>query len=143
MSSTPLASISALEDWLGLVSIDETRALSVLTAASAVVRDEAKKTWLDEEGELENVPEEIAGVVVRLAARLWANPSSATQQTSGPFSTSFARDLLSESDLRILNRKKPTTGLWTLSTTRGDIETQDLLEVTGSDKPMPISRNPW
>jgi hypothetical protein len=50
--TTPLASVDQLEDRLGDVDIDEARIAACLADASALVRAEARPTWLDDAGDL-------------------------------------------------------------------------------------------
>lgn len=148
MASLPLAEISDLEEWLGESLDDETtRAGAVLRAASALVRAEAGRTWIDATtGDLETVPDEVATVVVQVAARAWRNPNGYTQTTVGDVSVGFGRDAatggvyLTDGERAILARFTTTAirGLWTLSTTRSDTDLPDIyLDVVASE-PIPF-----
>lgn len=142
--ATPLAQVADLQSWLGIGTLDEDRATAVLTAASALARVEAGRTWLNEDGDVVGVPEDVSMIVVRVAAQMWANPSGASQQATGPFSVSYARNFLSEEDRRTLNGYRGRPGLWTQSTTRGELETEPVyVDVVGSDEPLPVSIPPW
>jgi len=142
MASTPLASSQDLADWLGQRQINEDRANAVLVAASAMVRSEAGQTWLDDGGALDSPPETVVAITVQVAAKMWANPTGVSQQTTGPFSSSFARQYLTPEDRKYLNSLQPTAGVWTLSTTREELETPDTIDVEGQDEPIP-SGDPW
>jgi hypothetical protein len=108
MALPPLADVAALDAWLPGVTIvgdeaAEERAEAVLAAASAFVRAENGKNWVDEEGELlEDIPDEIPVLVVTVAARLWTNPAGATQETAGPFSVSRGPGTLTDGERELL-----------------------------------------
>jgi hypothetical protein len=86
-----LADIDALEAWTGdTIPDDDPRALAVLAAASALVRSETRRTWLDDMGALAAVPDELGMVVVQVAARKWLNPEDVIQDGTGPFTARFS-----------------------------------------------------
>lgn len=74
----PLANVSALSDWLGepiTEPEDITRAGSVLTAASVLVRNFTGKTWLTDAGDIDpDLPDDVLMVTVQVAARGYINP---------------------------------------------------------------------
>jgi hypothetical protein len=87
-----LADIDALEAWTGdTIPDDDPRALAVLAAASALVRSETRRTWLDDMGALAAVPDELGMVVVQVAARKWLNPEDVIQDGTGPFTARWSR----------------------------------------------------
>ena len=67
----PLATVEQLVDHLPVdVTLDDqTRAEAALTAASTLVRDEAKTTWVDTAGNLEPVPDIVVVITLAVAAR--------------------------------------------------------------------------
>lgn len=104
MSLPLMASVSDLADWLGdEIAANDPRAVALLRRASALVRSEAGKEWSDE------VPEDVQGVVIAVAARVWSNPNSAIQRTAGSFSERLSERAaegmyLSDEERRILSR---------------------------------------
>lgn len=151
MALVPLADSGALEDWLGVTFADgaeQDRADAVLAHASAAVRVYARRNWVDEEGELDEVPEGIPEIVVRVAARMLANPSGLQSRTTGPFSATFGELELTDAEKDAISAtlRSTTGGVWTLATTRGltpDTSTI-LVPVVGSDEPLPVSLDePW
>lgn len=76
MALPPLADVSDLAAWVGREIPDaDPRAGAVLSAASALVRAFTAQTWVDDAGQLDAVPDEVAAVTVQVAARVWVNPS--------------------------------------------------------------------
>lgn len=151
MPSPSLADVVALSEWLGqdIPDAQQPRAQALLVAASALVRSETGRTWLDDEGALEAVPDEVHTVVVACAARVWLNPSGVTQEATGPFSASYGENAaqglyLTPTESEILGRYKTSSGLWTLPTTRDDVETDTIyLETSDGTEPMPyLPRDP-
>mgnify|MGYP000880065205 CR=1 FL=1 len=113
MALPPLADVDALAAWLGVTidtDIDVARAGAVLASASATARRQTGHLYVDEEGELTAVPDDVTAVVVQLAARLWSNPTGATQQTEGPFSITHGPGALTD-DERALITPGATGGL--------------------------------
>lgn len=123
-----LAPVEDLEARLGLdpgtlVDANLGRARAALADASALVRMEARRTWVDEAGALTVVPDAIVRVVLGAAQRGYTNPDGATQESAGPFARSFNPDAVSvyltRPELDIVRRFRPAGGeLWTLQTTR-------------------------
>lgn len=155
MALPSIASTTDLAEWLGLEfaaeSADEGRAETVLAHASAAVRVEARRQWVDEEGALDGVPEGIPELVVQIAARMWANPTGAEQQTTGPFARRNLANTLTDAEkdavhaaVRADEGTTSTGGLWTLSTTRGELESRvTLVNVVGQPgEPIEVS-SPW
>lgn len=105
MALPPLADVNALAAWLGVnidAAADIERAGAVLTAASAAVRRQSGHLYVDEDGALIAVPDDVASVTVQLAARLWSNPTGATQQTEGPFSITHGQGALTDDERALL-----------------------------------------
>lgn len=134
MTTPPLATVEELGTKLGITIPDDlvTRAEQVLFDASSTVRAEAGQTWLDDTGSLTVVPDDIITMTLRVAAKMWANPTETTQRTAGPFSESL-QGLLDDNDRTTLNRHRPFSGLGTISTTRGCLETPAVCDEWGDD----------
>lgn len=113
MALPPLAEVSALEEWLGvtLTGAEATRAGAVLQHASSAIRAEVGRNFVDSEGDLvEDVPDNIVDLTVRLAARMWANPRGAVQDGVGPFNTTYGRSLLTDDERDQLSPTSPSAG---------------------------------
>lgn len=158
MATPPLATVNALEEWLGLAAdsltgADAARAGAYLAAASTLVRSETRRAWLTAVDTLdESVPgiddddlAVAATIVVQAAARVWRNPAGVISESTGPFSATFSDAAalgvyLTPTDKEMLaayrTTAKPT--LWTLPTTRHDaVEGTDYLDVVGTAEKMP------
>ena len=76
----PLATVQDLADWLGEPLTDGTpdavRAGQVLAYASMLVRDEAGTSFVDELGNLTDVPDKVRLVTLQVSARGFTNPES-------------------------------------------------------------------
>lgn len=129
-ASPPLVELADFATWLGLAEFsgeDEPRAEAVLAAASALVREEARRTWVDAEtGELTPVPDAVQVIVKEAAKRAWLNPEGYTAEGDGDYNYKLEAEsagiYLTEEEQRILGRyRQPRSGLWTLPTTRGEI----------------------
>lgn len=143
MSEIPYADISDLATWTGeTIADDDARATAVLRAASVLVRtfvgSDVTEAWTE-------VPDDVATVVVQVAARVWANPNGAVSQTTGPFTIRYGEEADAglvltgaERDLLSPYRAK-VSGLWTLGITRDDEYLDQYLEVVGQpNEPMPF-----
>lgn len=153
---TALATLDQLEIRLGLdphtlSGTDKARAEAALADATALVRAEAQRDFVDDLG-VADAPEAIVRVVLGAALRNYRNPDAETQHTVGPFSrTVKATDTgvyLTDAEREIVRRYRPRThgGLWTLSTTR-DEATSDTAWVWDQygTEPFPIGSvsEPW
>jgi hypothetical protein len=138
-----LANLDDLEAALGGPVADSQQAESLLARASAIVRAFAGKTWTttddDDEEVLDVVPPDIPGVVVGMVERATRNPDGVTQvqETAGPFSLgrSFGSDAagriyLTAMDKLVIRAAVGSTGVGTLTMTRGPLETPDVSECT-------------
>jgi hypothetical protein len=90
----PLASVAELSKRLGqtLTGVDHDRAYAALQDASALIRTEAGKTWIDDHDELEEVPGIIESICIASAHRAFRNPDGTTQTSIGDVSISFRRE---------------------------------------------------
>lgn len=89
MTLKALADVSALELRLGLEigtlqGADLARASAALDDASALVRAEASKTWLD--GDTVTAPAQVVTIVVKAALREYRNPDGFTSEQLGDYS---------------------------------------------------------
>lgn len=121
MSLPLLATVQDLSDWLGEDDlVGDPRATAVLRRASALVRSEAGVEWTD------GAPEDVQGVVVAAAARVWSNPNAAIQRSAGSFSERLSERAadglyLTDEERRILSRYSPSRfGVGTIRTYRDD-----------------------
>jgi len=110
-----------------------TQAEARLEQASAIVRAYAGTSWLDDEGALSGVPEDIPNVVAGMVERASRNPAGVTQEQAGPFARSFGSDAaqriyLSKMDKLVIRDAVggTRTGIGTLSVSRGQLETADV-----------------
>jgi hypothetical protein len=124
-----LATLDELEARLGvdpgsLSGPDRARAQAALDDASALVREESRRDWVDTDGVI-TAPPSLVRVTLGAALRTFRNPDGEISQTAGPFSrTVKAADVgvyLTPAEIEIVRRyRQESTGLWTLRTTRGD-----------------------
>lgn len=123
-----LASVADLEARLGLdpetlTGPDLGRARAALDDASALVRLEARRTWINETTGAVEAPDAIVRVVLGAAQRNFSNPDAVIQETVGPFARRLNETdtgvYLTKAELDIVRRFRPSgTGLWTLRTER-------------------------
>lgn len=123
----PLAPLTALEIRLGLdehslSGTDKARAEAALSDASALVRSEAGRTWLDSAGK-SVAPDAIVRVVLGAALRTYRNPEGEIEQTVGPFSRTLKSAetsvYLTDAEKAIVRRYRVApSGLWTMRTTK-------------------------
>lgn len=108
----------------------------MLDVVSAVVRAEARTTW-----EGIPVPAAVRGVVLRVAAREYRNPTGATYQAMGPFVASGGDTggiILTDDEKAIIRGAvAEQRGLWTLGTTRNDPGADTVYVPTAGGPPFP------
>lgn len=134
----PLITVEALARWVRETISDDQQeyALVMLEAVSAYVRGEIGKTYLDEEGELAGVPQEVRTLVMQMGGRIWRNAEGVIQDTAGPFTQRWAEKIadglyLTDAEERIVARHRSSTrsGLYSLPVTMGTYDsTADLRE---------------
>ena len=114
----------------GGVSTDEVpRATAALDDASALIRAEAGKTWVNESNQLADVPDVVVAVTLAAARRAMTNPDGLASESVEDYSRSFSQSstsldvYLTRGERRVVRRAAGLTGLWTLSTTRSDVAT--------------------
>lgn len=135
MARPALATIDDLERLLGAPFSDDEDDLTRIQAeerlaqASEIVRAYAQTDWLnDAEDDVEAVPGAIPGVVTGMVDRASSNPAGVTQEQAGPFARSFGSDAaqriyLTKMDKLVIRRAVGATGISTIGTSRGAIET--------------------
>ncbi|HVM07199.1 MAG TPA: hypothetical protein VM345_01950 [Acidimicrobiales bacterium] len=148
-----LPALASVEDFtarLGRDLADTTEAARVqalLEDASVLVRQAAGLTWVDENGDLvEDVPDVAVMVTLAAARRAFDNPSGVAAKSVDDVSITFSRGsglyLLDEEKTLLAGLGGGRSGLWTISTTRGDGDTDRYLDVVGWDgapsEPIPF-----
>lgn len=111
-----LAEVSALELRLGLEigslqGADLARAQASLEDASALVRAEAGKPWLD--GDTVTAPAQVVTIVVKASLREFKNPDGFTSEQMGDYSyrtDNTGGAYLTEEERRIIRQAAGTTG---------------------------------
>lgn len=151
-----LPSLATLEDFqarLGIPLLDDydepldpdgIRAQAALDDASALVRSAAGLEWVDEYGELEDVPDIATSITLAVAGRTYQNPQGFSQATVGDSSVSYSREgnaggiFLTKSEERAL-RRLGSGGIGEIVVGK-DYElrgTQEWVEVTNGGDPFP------
>lgn len=125
MTLKALAEVSALELRLGfetgtLQGPDLARAQAALADASALVRAEANKAWLDSDSNV-TAPAQVVTIVVKAALREFKNPDGFTSEQMGDYSyrTDNAGGVyLTEDERRIVRSAAGSGayGAWTVHT---------------------------
>lgn len=139
MARPALATVDDLERLLGEDVGEEESATYIqatarLEQASAIVRAFSGETWLDDSGDLSGVPDDIPGVVAGMVERASRNPAGVVQEQAGPFARSFGSDAaqriyLSKMDRLVIRAAIGSTGVRTIGTTRGNLETSDVTTI--------------
>lgn len=122
---------------------DGARAVAALADASALVRAEAGRTWVADDGQLEAVPGDITAVVMQAARRGWANPQGYTSETLADYTWRLdsGRDggtYLTDHERDICRRYRGTAGVWTLPMTRGYDDLTVYAPVSGGGDLLPL-----
>lgn len=147
----PFATVDDLTAWLGEGDLDAARAEAVIGAATVLVRSHVG-AWQWPDGTPRQVPQAFTVVTTQVAARYWQNPTGARQETTGPFSVTYDGGgvELTDSEVRMLDQAAhgssiASKGLWTLSTTRDELEVTDYRPVEGGGDPIPmfVEGAPW
>lgn len=109
MTTAPLVESSTLASWLGLTfdSDDTSRAGTVIQMVSGFARAEAGQ----DDWNLENVPEDVALIVLLASVRCWSNPDLKTSVTHDDVTRRWEAGMFfNESDLRVLRKYRPGFG---------------------------------
>lgn len=106
----PLVAPETLASWLGLSSFDTedaSRAGTVIQMVSGFARAEAGQ----DDWKAENVPEDVALIVLLASVRCWTNPDMKTSVTHDDVTRRWeASSFFDESQLRVLRKYRPGTG---------------------------------
>ena len=149
----PLASLTNLGLRLGvtLTGTDAERGTAALDDASALIRAEAGTSWVDDEGDLLDVPAIVESVTLAVAYRAFRNPDGVSQTSLGDASVSYDRAsaqaaaYLTRDERRAVRRAAGTTAV-------GAIELASPWSMPASDypvavaqggEPIPIGPFPW
>lgn len=131
----------------GIATEDEPRAEAALADASALVRDEAGKTWMTD-GELDaDIPDRIVSITLAAAKRAYVNPDGVRSESIDGYSTDYSTAspdvYLTSAEKRAIKRAVGSGGVWTLSTTRSDSElSTTYLDVDPPGEPIPWGASP-
>ena len=134
MATPSLAPVSALETRLGLAAgtlsgADLARAEADLADASALIRAEAGKTWVDADGVTITAPEVVVTVCVRAAKRSFQNPEDLIGENVGDYGTQRRETgvYLSDQEKEIVRKAAVSNG------GSYDVQTPSAYAVTGTD----------
>lgn len=109
MAGAPLVATETLASWLGLTfdSDDTSRAGTVIQMVSGFARAEAGQAdWA-----LQDVPEDVALIVLLASVRAWANPDLKTSVTHDDVTRRWeAGQFFDDSQLRVLRKYRPGSG---------------------------------
>ncbi len=149
----PLASVAALELRLGvsLAGTEADRAGAILDDASALVRSEACRDWLDDEGALHDVPAVVESVTLAAAYRAFRNPDGVSQTSLGDASVSYDRGdgqaavYLTRDERKAIRRAAGTSVVGAIELTSPWAMPADTypVDVSGGGDPIPIGPFPW
>jgi hypothetical protein len=131
MMPAPLAKPEDLSDWLGepiTEAADVKRAERIIRFASALVRKESGRTWVQDDGEtlVADLPDDISLAVVQSAARAYENPHGQTSDAQDDWRATFKVEevgvYLTETEKAMVARFRGARlgGLSTIATTRMD-----------------------
>lgn len=134
----------------GIDQSDMDRALAALDDVSDLIRAEAGKDWVDDQGELvDDVPGVLRVIAITAARRELANPDGVISESIDGFSHRLANAstgvYLTPVEAKRVRRASGRSGVWSLGTTRGLVETHGdsglgddvYLDVVGSE-PIPF-----
>lgn len=117
----------------GIPAGGETRAQAALDDVSAFIRTFASKDWVTDDTPpvlADDTPPIIGTVCLRAALRVFTNPQGVTQDTAGPYSTSFANAstdvYLTAAEKAMVRRAAGLSTLGVQPLTRGCVETRPI-----------------
>lgn len=92
MSLPSLATVDDIEARAPDLTVDETQAVALLADASALIRAEANREWVNDDGdELEGVPDGISGICARMVIRaLRGGDDGIRQEAEGNYNVTYA-----------------------------------------------------
>ena len=115
MSLPPLATIDDLRSFTGQ-DVGVSRAVALLDYASALIRVEAGTDWVDENNDLDGVPDVIRFIVCKVVERALSNPDGLTAESVVNYRAEYGNassDLYLTKQERRLIRKAAGTPLIT------------------------------
>jgi hypothetical protein len=111
----------------GLNASDEDRAQAALDDASALIRSEAGIDWVDDDALRTDFPAVLRVICITAARRELENPDGIISETIDGYSQRLANAstgvYLTPKEVRVVRRCAGRSGLWSLGTTRGVVET--------------------
>lgn len=148
-----LASVDALSLRLGvtLAGAEWERAAAVLDDASALIRSEAGRDWIDGEGQLADVPAVVEAVALAVAYRAFRNPEGLAQASLGDASVSYDRGdghaavYLTRDERRSVRRAAGTSAVGAIELASPWAMPADTypVAVAGGGDPVPLGPFPW
>lgn len=148
-----LATTDALALRLGVTfSVSETeRAAAVLDDASALIRSEAGVDWVDEQGQLLDVPTVVESIALAVAYRAYRNPDGLGQASLGDASVTYDRGpgqsavYLTRDERRSIRRAAGITAAGAIELVSPWLMPADTYPVTvsGGGDSIPIGPFPW
>ncbi len=149
----PLASLEALSLRLGvtLAGAEADRAGAILDDASALVRSEAGREWVDDEVVLLDVPAVVESVTLAAAYRAFRNPDGVAQTSLGDASIHYDRGdgqaavYLTRDERKAIRRAAGTSAVGAIELTSPWAMPADTypVAVSGGGAPIPIGPFPW
>ncbi|MFA5517428.1 MAG: hypothetical protein WDA20_14210 [Desulfuromonadales bacterium] len=149
----PLASPEALSLRLGvtLAGTEADRAGAILDDASALVRSEAGRDWVDDEGALTDVPAVVESVTLAVAYRAFRNPEGLAQASLGDASVSYDRGdghaavYLTRDERKAIRRSAGTSAVGAIELASPWAMPADAypVSVSGGGDPIPLGPFPW
>lgn len=156
---TTLPALAEIDDLIArlpgeITGSDLTRAQAVLDDASTEVRFVARKDWVDEDDELDDdIPSIVVKTTLEVAQRAYLNPPNGVRQESlGDHSVTMdvrTGVYLTEDEKAKVRAAaagdNKSSGLWTLSTTRGCDDIRDCVDFVypeGGGDPIPYLELP-
>lgn len=123
------------------------RAQAALDDASALIRGEAGENWVDEYGELDEVPDIIESITMSVAGRAYQNPGGYSQATTGDASVSYSREgnagtlYLTKSERQAIRRAAGKSGISSIPLEKPEQivvhDHSEYVEVTNGGDPFP------
>ncbi len=148
-----LATTDALALRLGvtLAGAELDRGTAVLDDASALIRSEAGVDWVDEQGQLLDVPPVVESVALAVAYRAYRNPDGLGQASLGDASVSYDRGdaqaavYLTRDERRSIRRAAGTSAAGAIELISPWSMPADTypVAVSGGGDPIPIGPFPW
>ena len=132
----------------GIETADEDRAQLLLDDVSALIRAEVETTWVDDDGDLDSVPDVIVTVCCAAAERAWRLPFGIVSESIGAYSYRLADGaagngvFLTEEEKRLIRRAAGTvdSGVSTVELNKDYDYDYIYVDVEGSTKPIPVGR---